>query len=132
KGYQPPIHDFSITTVDHEDITQQILSAKGYTMLMISKKLGEADPDLLKKGFDIGNNFMVNSGEFYVLTASGSDEVRSFDKGIKFCFTDETTLKTMIRSNPGYILLKEGTITGKWSWANVPDKEMITSIINNN
>jgi uncharacterized membrane protein YphA (DoxX/SURF4 family) len=132
KGYQPPIHDFSITTVNNEDITQQILSANGFTMLMISKKLGEADPDLLRNGFDFGNNFMVNLGEFFVLTASGSDEVRSFDNRIKFCFTDETTLKTMIRSNPGYILLKEGTIIGKWSWANVPDKEMITRIMNNN
>lgn len=128
KGYQPPIHDFIITTVDNEDITQQILSSEGFTMLMISKKLGEADPDLLKAGFDFGNYFMENNGNFYVLTSSGSDEVRSFSNGITFCFSDETTLKTMMRANPGYILLKGGSIVGKWSWAGIPDKEMMNYI----
>ena len=42
---------------------------------------------------------------------------------LTFCSADETTLKTMIRANPGYILIKNGTILGKWSWANVPGKE---------
>lgn len=132
KGYQPPIHDFVITSVYNEDITQQILSANGFTMLMISKKLGEADPEMLRDGFNLGYYFMGNVGNFYVLTASGSDEVRSFNNGIKFCFADETTLKTMIRSNPGYILLKEGTIIGKWSWADIPKKELISNIIRKN
>ena len=45
------------------------------------------------------------------------------NNGLQFCSADETTLKTMIRANPGYILLKDGTIIGKWSWANVPEKE---------
>jgi len=132
KGYQPPVHDFIITTLDNEDITNKILTSKGFTLLMISKKLDEADPEMLKAGFDIGNYFMGNTGEFYVLTASGSDEVKSYNNGIKFCFTDETTLKTIVRANPGYILLKEGTIKGKWSWANMPDKDLINNIINKN
>ena len=52
-----------------------------------------------------------------ILTASGSEEAKSYDNGLKFCSADETTLKTMIRANPGYILLKDGTIIGKWSHA---------------
>ena len=38
-----------------------------------------------------------------------------------FCNVDETTLKTMIRSNPGLMLLKEGTIIRKWSHNRLPD-----------
>lgn len=123
KGYQPPIHDFSITSLNGEDITQKILSHPGYTVLMITKKLSETDNKHLLKGFDLGNYCTVNSIDFYVLTASGSDEVKSYDNGLMFCSVDETTLKTIIRANPGYILLKDGTIVGKWSWANVPEKE---------
>jgi hypothetical protein len=130
KGYQPSIHDFSITSVNNEDITQLILSSEKPALLMISKKLKEADPELLKSGFNLGNYCMENMIDFYVVTASGSDEVKSYQNGIKFCFADETTLKTMVRSNPGYILLRKGKILGKWSWANAPDNKRLSEFIN--
>lgn len=123
KGYQPPIHDFIITTLNNEDITLKVLSDTGYVLLMITKKLQEADNVNLKKGFEIGNYLNNRSIDFYVLTSSGSDEVKKSDTGLQFCLMDETTLKTMMRANPGYILIKNGTIKGKWSWANVPEKE---------
>jgi hypothetical protein len=128
KGYQPPIHDLSFTSASGDDLTQQILSSKGYSMLMISKKLRECEPELLTRGFELGQYCMDNQVDFYVVTASGNDEVKSFNNGINFCFADETTLKTMVRANPGYILLKDGTVMGKWSWANVPDKESLKKI----
>jgi uncharacterized membrane protein YphA (DoxX/SURF4 family) len=122
KGYEPPIHDFSVTSVTNGDITGQILNGKDYTLLMISKKLSQADREKLKKGFDLGESCAANGISFYILTASGADEIKNFDDRLPFCLTDETALKTMIRSNPGYILLSNGTITGKWSPANVPHK----------
>ncbi len=66
---------------------------------------------------------MANGIDFYILTSSGTTEVKEYENGLLFCSADEITLKTMIRSNPGYMLLKNGTIAGKWSWANVPDRE---------
>jgi hypothetical protein len=130
KGYEPPIHDFSLTSINGDDLTEQILSSGKYTLLMISKKLGEAEPELLRKGFELGYYCMGNLVDFYVITASGSDEIRKFNNGISFCLADETTLKTMIRANPGYILLKDGTILHKWSWAAVPGKEKIIELTN--
>ena len=129
KGYQPPIHDFSITTINNEDITQQILSSDKLTLLMISKKLKEADPELLRSGFNHGYYCMGNMIDFYLVTSSGSDEVRRYSNGITFCFADETTLKTMVRSNPGYILLRKGKILGKWSWANMPDNKKLSEFL---
>jgi hypothetical protein len=66
---------------------------------------------------------MANGINFYVLSSSGKDEMKNYENGLTFCSTDETTLKTMIRANPGYLLIKNGTILGKWSWTNVPGKE---------
>jgi hypothetical protein len=123
KGYQPPIHDFSIKAVNGEDLTEKILSSPGYSLLMVSKKLPEADKSQLFNGFELGEYCRSNGIEFYVLTASGTEELKNYENQSWFCFADETTLKTMIRANPGYILLKNGTIAGKWSWANVPEKE---------
>ncbi|MCX6325367.1 MAG: DoxX family protein [Bacteroidia bacterium] len=123
KGYQPPIHDFSITAMNGEDLTQKVLSCPGYSVLMISKKLAESGKKHLSDGFELGNFCIGNGINFYILTASGTDEVKSYGNGLPFCTVDETTLKTIVRANPGYVLLKEGTIIGKWSWANVPEKE---------
>jgi hypothetical protein len=129
KGYQPPIHDFIITNLNDEDITQKVLSDTGYSVLMITNKLHEADKEEIRKGFELGDYLRVNSISFYILTSSGSDEIRKFDTSLQFCLMDETTLKTMIRANPGYILLRNGTIIRKWSWANVPGKEIILKFV---
>jgi hypothetical protein len=123
KGYEPPIHDFIITSLSGEDLTQRILSYKGYSLLMIAKKLSEAGQKSLSEGFKLGNYSVENGIAFYVLTSSGTEEVKSFDNGLSFCLVDETTLKTIVRANPGYVLLRDGTIVEKWSWANVPDEE---------
>ena len=128
RGYEPPIHDFSISTSNDEDITQEVLNNPGYTFLMISKKLEEADKEKLLWGFELGDVCMKNQIDFYILTASASDELSSFNNELQFCHTDETTLKTIVRANPGYVLLKKGTITGKWSWSNVPEKEWFINL----
>ena len=125
KGYVPTIHDFSIVNMKNEDITGSVLNDPSYTVLMISKKLQEADTGNLTKGFELGSYCYTTGINFYILTASGSDEVKNLENGLAFCNTDETTLKTMMRSNPGYVLLKDGTIIGKWSWANLPELRIL-------
>ncbi len=129
KGYTPPIHDFSITSAEGDDLTQKVLSNPGYTLLMITKKLQEANREALDSGFELGRFCQSNGIDFLILTSSGSEEAKSYDKDLKFYSTDETTLKTMIRSNPGYILLKDGTIIGKWSHAGCPDKESFGKMV---
>jgi uncharacterized membrane protein YphA (DoxX/SURF4 family) len=129
EGYKPLIHDFSINAINGDDLTQNILSYHGYTVLMISKKLSEAGQESLSRGFKFGDFCKTNGIDFYILTSSGKDEIRSYDNGLTFCSTDETTLKTMIRANPGYILLRNGTILGKWSRANVPDEDWFGKLV---
>jgi triosephosphate isomerase len=116
-----------ITTTEGEDLTEKILSHKGLTVFMISKKLAEAGKNRILDGFGLARYCFNNGIDFYVLTASGSDEIRNYENGLQFCTVDETTLKTMIRANPGYMLLEDGVIKGKWSWTNLPDKEWFGS-----
>lgn len=130
KGYEPPIHDFSIVASDNSDITEAVLSNQGFTLLMISRKLNLAKPERLREGFDLGKICLSQGIDFYILTASGTSEIQGYNPELRFCQTDEITLKTIVRSNPGYILLKNGTIKGKWSWANIPDQNEISEIIN--
>ena len=123
KGYTPPIHDFILTSLNGEDLTGKVLAFQGYTLLMITKKLSEAGQKSLSAGFNLGKFCSDKGINFYVLTSSGKDEAGGYDNGLTFCSVDETTLKTMMRANPGYILLRDGKILKKWSWANVPQEE---------
>src|SRR5450759_137702 len=128
KGYQPPIHDFSIASLNGVDITNDVLSHSGYSVLMITKKLAEAKSNRLEEGYRLGKYCHEKGIDFYILTASGNDEAKSINNGLGFYSVDETTLKTIVRSNPGYILLKDGIIIGKWSWANLPDQKWFNNI----
>ena len=123
KGYEPPIHDFSFMTLENEDITDRLLSDDSYTLLMIVKKLEKAKPELLMKGYETVRFCIENGINFYILTSSSSHEIKKFTNEFTICTGDEITLKSMVRADPGYMLIREGTIIGKWSWRNLPEKE---------
>jgi hypothetical protein len=123
KGYEPPIQNFAIITSYGADLTNQILTYEGYTLLMIAKKLNEADSLKLLRGFETGKIAEETGINFLILTASTSDEVQRYTNGLQFCAVDETTLKTMLRANPGYMLIHNGKIEGKWSSNTLPKNE---------
>ena len=132
KGYEPPIHDFAITTNDTgEDITEQVLTKKGYTFLLVSPRLAVADDSNFGDIDQIYEYAAENGVDFFCLTASTNEDIERWREltGAEyiFCNADETTLKTMIRSNPGLILLKDGTIIGKWSHNALPQTDDLTA-----
>ncbi len=132
KGYEPPIHDFALTSCDTgEDITEQVLTKKGYTFLLVSPRLAVADDSNFGDIDQIYEYAEENGADFYCVTASANDEIERWrdltGAEYQFCNADETTLKTMIRSNPGLILLKDGTIIGKWSHNALPQTDDLTA-----
>ena len=135
KGYEPPIHDFSITDEKTgENLTEQILNKDGYTFLLVSPMLEVAQDRNFGDIEGIYEYAKENGYAFYGLTAST-------DKGIKhwrditgaeypFYVTDGTTLKTMIRSNPGLLLLYKGTIINKWNHNDIPKVAELNAPLN--
>lgn len=128
EGYVPPIHDFTITDMQTgDDLTESIY--KGYVFLLVSPHLEQAD-DTNFGNIDMIYEYAVeNHYKFYCLTASGDSAITRWKDmtGAEYPFynTDETTLKTIIRSNPGLLLLKDGTVIGKWGHNLLPADEMI-------
>ncbi|OFX45372.1 MAG: DoxX family protein [Bacteroidetes bacterium GWA2_30_7] len=136
EGYHPPIHDFVIEIPNEGEITDLILEDENYSFLLIAYDL--------KKSFtsnqQLINNlaaFCNNSGyKFYCVTSSGEDEINNFkslnNAQYTFCNADEIMLKTMIRSNPGLVLLKKGTVINMWHYNDIPTPdEFKNSIIKN-
>ena len=126
EGYVPPIHDFSIQAVDGgEDITDSVLNHKGYAFILVAPHLETADDSNFGEIDGIYEYSLDHGYPFYALTAS-TDEAISHWRDVtgaeyNFFHTDETTLKTVIRSNPGLVLVKDGTVIGKWSHNNLPE-----------
>ena len=132
QGYEPPIHDFSLTdTKTGEDITDNVLSHKGYTFLLISRSLAYADDSNFGDIDQIYEYASEHNIPFYCVTASTDDDINRWcdltGAEYPFCTADETTLKTIIRSNPGLLLLKDATIIGKWSHNQLPDPDELTA-----
>ena len=131
EGYIPPIHDFSIT--DNKtglDLTNSVLSHKGYTFLLIAPHLETADDSNfgdIDRLYEYAQSYDI---PFYCLTASTTKAIKRWidltGAEYSFCITDEAVLKTIIRSNPGLLLLKDGTIINKWSHNNLPNEAKLS------
>ena len=127
KGYEPPIHDFTITTTDGYDITDSVLSNTDFSLLVIAHNLEKSKEANLAKTAELAAKLKEQGILVYGMTASSSDKIRAVENetDIDFHTTDEVTLKTIIRSNPGLVLLHNGLIVNKWHINTAPTVEEI-------
>ncbi|MCE5204708.1 MAG: DoxX family protein [Porphyromonadaceae bacterium] len=142
-GQKPKIEDFSVESLYFDDttkswqsggdITDIILSDPSYTFLMIAYSLDEMHMRHLDRFREVARHAEEKGYSFYLLTASDPGAVGEWERkqktGFQFVRADERTLKTMIRSNPGLMLLKEGTVMGKWDDSEVPSNDKIELIL---
>ena len=126
EGYVPPIHDFTIEK-DGENFTEKFLNTPNLIVIIaydLNKTewngwpvIKELTNDALKKGYSVIG-----------LTASGDASVNDLKEkqniNFDFYFTDATTLKTIVRSNPGIVKLHNGTIIQKRHWNDADEIEL--------
>lgn len=125
KGYVPPIHDFTMDTEDG-DITDDVLDNEGYTFLIVSYDLSLANmSEMTRQKLTLLSAYaQTNEYDIYLMTASTDDVIADFreqvNRNIPIVLTDKITLKTIVRYNPGVVLIKNGVILNKWSMPNLP------------
>lgn len=136
EGVKSPIKDFVITELSfnpqktellgQNDITQDVLSDSNYVFLMLSPSLQDIDMTYLSDFEDVDNYASDYGYKFYCLTASTTDEIMTWARenviNFDFCTMDERAIKTIVRSNPGLILLKNGVVINKWPDISVPSE----------
>jgi len=129
-GYVPPIHDFSITSLYGEDITDLVLSDPGYTFILVSWNLKKYNTRFQEKINLLHRKTVADNHKIICLSSVSAGEIEQFktDNNITYDFyiTDPITLKTIIRANPGLLILHEGTIISKWNARDIPDYETIS------
>ncbi len=122
KGYEAPIHDFEILTLEFEDLTDAILGFDEPVTLVTMYDLNKTDRKQLDKVRRLYESCQARGEQCYLLTGSGEDEIYAFaeemgwteDQALQaFCTIDPVTLKTIVRANPGMFVVQNGNIIEK-------------------
>ena len=118
--------DFYVADADGEDVTEEILLADGYTLLLIIPDLMNADEGCVDKVNEVYDYAQEKGWGFYCLTSSGDDRAQSYcnyHTGVEYMYyiAKDRMLKTVVRGQPGLVLLQDGVIVKKWGNYNLPD-----------
>ncbi len=112
-----------------EDITEALLCDKGYTFLLVAPYLEKADDGVMGELLSLFDFSQEQCCGFYCLTSSGEGAIASWKEmtgaEYPFCQADAVVLKTMIRSNPGLMLLHDGKVVAKWPSTALPKPQDI-------
>lgn len=125
-GFVPPILDFTIENND-EIVTEEILSIEKLIMVVVYNVERST-----QKGFENIKSItdQAKAKGYTVVGLSASigtpiEELKSKHQlNFDFYFCDQTVLKTIVRSNPGVLELKAGTIKQKLHWKDALDLKL--------
>lgn len=132
-GFQPEIKDFALYTFSGDEMTNSILNEKNYAFWLVLPRIENTDTGVIDAIEDIYDYCLRYGYKLYGFTASDSAKISDWlhATGISFPFynADDIVLKTMVRSNPGLLLVKKGIILNKWSKNNLPDESKLTAAL---
>lgn len=133
-GVPAKIVDFSINTTEGVDVTDSVLNAQGYKLFLVTYDINSADRDEQAQINELYAHAKQDGTPFIALTGSVENDISKFKAATKaqypFYNTDGTALKTMVRANPGLVLLKGCEVIEMWhnnslpSYSEVKEKYM--------
>jgi hypothetical protein len=127
---KPKITDYSVTSPGGEDMTQATFQGARLIIVIVDVKKASTKN---KEALGHLTRGLEGKVESLVLTSSPEEEVEAFrhenQLAVPYAFADATVLKTMIRSNPGISLWKDGTVMGNWHYNDTPTPEEILDLL---
>ena len=119
------MHDFELLNLNYEDMTFDILESEEPVTLLVMYDLNKTDRSLLPKVQALCEQCRANDLPFYILTGSDEQSIETFfaeldeispEECVLTC--DGVTLKTIVRANPGVLVLQNGTVMDKYNLRN--------------
>lgn len=134
---EAPIHDFNIMDEYSNDLTQDVILNPNYQVIVVAYDLTKASKAAFTDKINIlTKELQTDSVSVIGLTSSTVEDINKFKKEVNttlpLYFTDATALKSMIRANPGILLLKDGFIIDKWHYNCLPKYEYFVEKYLNN
>lgn len=121
--------DLQIVDLDGNDVTGTVIQNPSYNFLLVCWDLNKADERSMKEMSDFAAKAEADGYSFIALTSSLREEIAGISDtlGISYDFyqADDVTLKTMVRSNPGLILMKDGVVIDKWAYRELPRYDQV-------
>ena len=131
KGYDVKIKDLMITDASGTDYTKEIVENPYYNLVVVAYNLNDTNEDAIAEA----NALALNAAEQFnirtvLLTSNAAQDADKFSKRLKLFmevfYADAVPLKSMVRANPGVLLLKNGTIVNKWHYHTLPSFDQLT------
>lgn len=132
KGYDVKIKDLLITDASGTDYTKELIENPYYNLIIVTYDLNATNENAI----GALNALALNAAEQYhirtvLLTSNAARDAEVFSKKMKLFmevfYADPVPLKSMVRANPGVLLLKDGVVVNKWHYHNVPSFDKLTS-----
>lgn len=134
EGYRPVIESFNLYDEEDNDVTDEILTNPEGVFLLIAPRLEKANDEWVDEINSVYDYAQENDLLFYGVTGSGAEAVIRWSDytgaEYPFLYADDTLLKTIIRSNPGLVLLRDGTVLHKWHFRDIPREEQTKEVMN--
>lgn len=126
KGYQVPIPDLLISDANGEDVTQQLVENPYYNLVVVAWNLDKTNLDALQRINDLVTDITTAYNiRAVLLTASTTQQAEQVSSQLRLLteifYADAVPLKSMVRANPGVMLLRNGTVIDKWHFNRLPD-----------
>jgi hypothetical protein len=132
KGYEPPIHDFSLYNAEGINYTDSLLLAPGYKLVLTQTTL-EKTRHIEKSLAQLAVQWQASGRSLWGLTSTPLDEVEAYRHEYQLPITyytmDATPIKSMVRSNPGLMLMRGSVVVKKWSSYNFPTYEIVMKYV---
>lgn len=133
KGFEAKIRDLNISDAAGSDYTKELLENPYYNLVIVAYNLDKSNVmaigELNAIVLNLAENFNTRS---VLLTSNSAQDAEAFSKKYNLMaeifYADAVPLKSMVRSNPGIVLLKNGTIINKWHFNQMPDYEELVKM----
>lgn len=132
QGYTPPISVFDLYDSNENNIGEVLLEEEKGVFLLISPNLDKASDNHIDEINYIYDYAVEHGLLFYCVTSSSKESIEAWvhNTGAEYPFltADDVILKSIVRANPGLVLLKAGTILQKWNHNDIPSEKMAATV----
>lgn len=129
EGCKPPIHDFRLTGTDGLEYVDSLFAKDEYKLVLVQSDLKSGHKGAEKQLAELAEESKKNGVELWALSNNAWEEIETYRHEHQLAFpyyqVDRKPLLSIVRSNPGLVLMKKSTVIKKWSAFEIPTYELV-------